>query len=157
VHSLGLLLLIAPLSLFGQGAAKGPQAPKNLKVLTPDTNILQIMRGFTTGLGVQCAYCHAQNDFASDANPKKETARKMLRMIKQINMHFPDSGNDFLNSQYLPFPEGKQYVTCYTCHQGEVKPKFDTPETVKRAPEPYGPGAQGVGVPGVPAPSPPAN
>jgi hypothetical protein len=60
----------------------------------------------------------------------------MLLMIKQINRTFPDAGNDFANSRYLPFPEGKQYVTCYTCHQGETKPKFQTPEPVKRAPEP---------------------
>ena len=159
MRSLALLLSAASLSLLAQNAGgKGgtPAPPQNLKVLTSDVNIPQVMRGFTAGLGVQCNYCHALGDFASDNNPKKETARKMLRMIRQINMHFPDAGNDFANSRYLPFPEGKQYITCYTCHQGETKPKFETPEPVKRAPEPYAPGAQGVGVPGVPPPSPPA-
>ena len=64
------------------------------------------MQTFAAGLGVQCSYCHVANDFASDDNPKKEIARTMLRMLKQINLRFPDAGNDFLNSKYLPFPEG---------------------------------------------------
>jgi hypothetical protein len=151
------VLFFAALSLLAQDQSKQavtPSASKNLKVLTTDVNIGQVMQRFTVGLGVQCSYCHAPGDFASDENPKKEIARKMLLLIKQINRNFPDAGNDFLNSRYLPFPEGKQYVTCYTCHQGETKPKFQNPEPVKRAPEPYAPGAQGVGIPGAPPPPP---
>ena len=30
------------------------------------------MRTFTTGLGVQCTYCHVAGNYASDENPKKE-------------------------------------------------------------------------------------
>jgi len=148
-----IVLFITALGLVAQDTNKqagASPAPKNLKVLTPDVNVGQVMQRFTVGLGVQCSYCHAAGDFASDENPEKEIARKMLLMIKQINRNFPDAGNDFANSRYLPFPEGKQYVTCYTCHQGETKPKFRTPEPVKRAPEPNAPGAQGVGIPGVP-------
>lgn len=148
-----IVLFITALGLVAQDTNKQAgtsPAPKNLKVLTPDVNVGQAMQRFTVGLGVQCSYCHAAGDFASDEKPEKEIARKMLLMIKQINRNFPDAGNDFANSRYLPFPEGKQYVTCYTCHQGETKPKFQTPEPVKRAPEPNAPGAQGVGIPGVP-------
>jgi hypothetical protein len=150
-----IVLFVAALSLVAQDQGKqagGPPALKNLKVLTTDVNVGQVMQRFTAGLGVQCSYCHVAGDFASDENPKKDIARKMLLMIKQINRNFPDAGNDFANSRYLPFPEGKQYVTCYTCHQGETKPKFQTPEPVKRAPEPYAPGAQGVGIPGAAPP-----
>src|SRR5437660_12364725 len=103
---------LAAFCLFAQQKEekRGPfPAPKNLQVLTPDVNILRVMQGFNAGLGVQCTYCHAQGDFASDENPKKEIARKMLRLIKQVNIHFADAGNDFANSKYLPFPEGKQY------------------------------------------------
>jgi Photosynthetic reaction centre cytochrome C subunit len=131
-----------------------PGASKNLNVLSPDVNILRVMQSFTAGLGVQCTYCHVQGNFASDENPKKETARKMLRLIKQINIHFADAGNDFANSRYLPYPEGKQYVTCYTCHQGQTRPPSQAPAPLKRAPEPYAPGQQGIGVPEA-APPPP--
>ena len=44
-----------------------------------------------------------QGDFASDDNPKKETARMMLSMAREINAKFPD---------------GKRHVSCYTCHRG---------------------------------------
>jgi hypothetical protein len=84
--------------------------PTNLKVLKVATGpeIVQVMRTFTAGLGVQCIYCHVQGNFAADENPKKEVARQMIRMSQVINSNFPD---------------GKMRVTCYTCHRGEAEPK----------------------------------
>jgi hypothetical protein len=138
-----LALMLLPTSLLAQERG-APPAPKNLKVLTPDVNVLIVMQGVNTALGVQCNYCHVQGDFASDQNPKKEIARKMFQMLKQVSLSFPDNGNDFSNSRYLPFPEGKQYVTCYTCHQGALTPASNVPDWhgPARAPEP-----------GVPAPA----
>src|ERR1051325_11124047 len=89
--------------------------PTNLKILKATTGkeIAQIMRSFTAGLGVQCTYCHVQGNFASDENPKKEVARKMIRMAQRINAEFPD---------------GKLRVSCYTCHRGDVEPKTRSEE-----------------------------
>ena len=110
-----IALLLAP--LMAQDTAKqetakkaAPGPPTNLKVLKATTGpeVSQIMRTFTAALGVQCAYCHIQGNFASDENPKKEQARKMIRMTQQINGNFED---------------GKMYVSCYTCHRGEAQPK----------------------------------
>jgi len=70
------------------------------------------MRAFNAGLGVQCTYCHVQGDFASDENPKKETARMMITMAREINAKFAD---------------GKQHVTCYTCHRGATEPATAAP------------------------------
>jgi len=123
-----LAVMASPAHLAAQAAAT------NLQVLTANVNLQTVMESFNTALGVQCSYCHVANDFAADANPKKAVARAMLRMLKQVNMHFPDAGNDFLNSRYLPFPEGKQYVTCYTCHRGDPHPqsvgnkRYDAPK-----------------------------
>jgi len=148
---------------FAQPAAQGrqngpPSTPpaSNLRVLTPDVNLLKVMTTFNAALGVQCTYCHvaADRDFANDGNPKKEIARNMLRMLKQVAMRFSDSGNDFLNSRYLPFPEGKQYVTCYTCHRGSVQVVSAVPDPhgPERAPEPGSPPpAGGRGGRGAPA------
>ena len=85
-------------------------APTNLKVLKVSTGaeVNQIMRAFTTGVGVQCGYCHVQGNYASDENPKKDIARHMITMTQQVN------GN---------FSEGKLRVSCYTCHRGEAEPK----------------------------------
>jgi photosynthetic reaction center cytochrome c subunit len=147
-HSI-ILLTLASLAVAAPAylAAQGGPAPRNLRVLTPAADIPRIMGRFNTALGVQCPYCHVANDFVSDANPKKEIARGMLRMLQLVADRFPDSGNDFRNSRYLPFPEGKQYVSCFTCHQGAPVPLSAAPDPKgpARAPEPGSPpGAPGT-------------
>ncbi len=104
----------------------GP-APTNLKVLPKETtgaDVIKVMRGFTGGLGVECEYCHAQNaqtkrpDFASDANPMKDTARYMMTMTAD------------LNDKYLQDLPGRRYgdpITCGTCHQGHSHPQVFVP------------------------------
>jgi photosynthetic reaction center cytochrome c subunit len=97
----------------GAAIAQGPQpAGTNVKVLPWGVNTRQIMAGFQSALGVECAYCHVAGDFASDANPKKETARGMMLMMLEINYRFPDA---------------KIHVTCYTCHRGQTEPKTAAP------------------------------
>jgi len=103
--------LLALLTLCAQeNQEKARPTPTNLKVLQVKTGseVSQIMRTFTAGLGVQCVYCHQQGNFASDENPKKEIARHMIQMTKRINAELPD---------------GKLRVSCYTCHRGEAEPK----------------------------------
>jgi len=108
------ITLLASLPLFAQDKQEKADTPRpnptNLKVLkvTARPEVTQIMRTFTAGLGTQCNYCHVQGNFASDENPKKETARHMIQMVQEINGKFPD---------------GKMLVTCYTCHRGETQPK----------------------------------
>ena len=94
-----------------QDKASQPQPnPTNLKVLKVTTRpeVVQIMRTFTAGLGVQCSYCHMAGNYASDENPKKIAARQMIDLTIAVNSKFPD---------------GKMRVTCYTCHHGETEPK----------------------------------
>src|SRR5438132_860826 len=110
-------LLVLPVSLFaqqagGRGATPQPAA-KNLKLLAPNTDIPLVMQSFKEALGVECAYCHVQGDFAADTNPKKEIARKMIMLVRQINSNFPGTG---------VFPVGDQAVTCWTCHRGDTHP-----------------------------------
>ena len=104
----------------------GPQAPQpqlvegaNVKVLT-GLNAQQFqeeMNFIVQGLGVTCGTCHVRGNFASEEKPQKQTARKMLEMVKAINKaNFPD---------YKP-KDGESVlgrVTCYTCHRGETTPK----------------------------------
>lgn len=107
--------LVLSLAIFAQeapkGGKKGGGPPRNLKILPADANLITTMRTFTASLGVQCDFCHVQ-DRASDENPKKEIARNMLMMVKDINAKFPD---------------GKQHVTCYTCHRGAQEPATQAP------------------------------
>lgn len=93
------------------------QAPTPQIVDTPTIRILkgltapefdEEMKQITVALGVNCGFCHVRGNFASDDNPRKLTARHMLEMTVKINQQF--------------FP-GTRTVTCYTCHQGEQKPR----------------------------------
>lgn len=97
----------------GKGKAKAP--PKNLKILTPE-NYRPLMDVFVASLGLQsqggCTFCHVQGNMSSDENPHKDMARMMLTMTREINAKFPD---------------GKQHVTCYTCHRGAPEPLTAAP------------------------------
>ena len=109
-----LLALAMGLTVSAQEEKKkaAPGPPKNLKVLPADTDIRATMAGFRVALGVQCTYCHVMGDFANDDNPKKNTARAMIRMATDINSRFPD---------------GKAHVSCYTCHRGAAEPAMAPP------------------------------
>ncbi len=85
--------------------------------------LISIMRGFSTGLGVRCQHCHVSRgadtddltafDFASDEKEAKGKARVMLRMTRAINQ------------EYLPQVKGELglRVTCATCHHGREHPE----------------------------------
>src|ERR1700722_565570 len=94
----------------GGGGKGGP--PKNLKVLPADTpNIGALMRVYMASVGaMDCNFCHDPAAGAgkdSDANPRKLKARMMIQMVMDINKSFGD---------------GKEHVTCYTCHRGTSAP-----------------------------------
>ena len=104
-----VLLLTIPIVAQEKGGRRPPPEPKNLKVLKVDrAQLIPTMRTYTSGLGVQCNFCHVQGDFASDEKHQKDIARHMITMVQEINAKFPD---------------GKEHVTCYTCHRGETEPK----------------------------------
>jgi|GEM_PF-1641695 len=126
---MSIALRLAGLSLFaaalfaqqpaaGRAGAAPAVAAKNVKVLAPTTDIAFTMRGFNAALGVQCTFCHVQGDFASDANPKKDVARKMISMIGKIDAAFPSSSG--------AYPAGYHEVDCVTCHRGAAKPVTET-------------------------------
>ena len=88
---------------------KASEVFKNVQVLkdVPSDQLIPAMQFITSSLGVQCAYCHVENAFDKDDKKTKQTARKMMRMMLDI-----DASNF----------EGKQMVTCNTCHGGSPKP-----------------------------------
>jgi hypothetical protein len=114
--SLGSLVIFSAI-LFAQPPQDGkekrvPPPPKNLQVLTVEELHSGLMQKYATALGGNCMICHVQGDFASDENPHKIVARHMITMTKEINAKFPD---------------GKDHVTCYTCHRGIHEPAMAPP------------------------------
>lgn len=87
------------------------QVQKNIQVLTgmPSSQLLPVMHFMRTSLGVRCDYCHvAENGkYWMDDKPAKQTARRMLKMVFEINK--------------ASFG-GQPVVTCNTCHRGATKP-----------------------------------
>ena len=110
---LSLLLIVPMFAQPPQAPPKGGggRVPQNLKVLTVEEE-RPMMMGMRASLGVMCTHCHVPPNYASDENPKKEVARKMMAMVKEINGKFPD---------------GKEHVTCYTCHRGKTLPEMAPP------------------------------
>ena len=103
-------------------AVKAEEVYENIQALkgVPAAEIIPSMHSFSASLGVECAYCH-DNEYETDKNPRKATARKMIRMMRTINE------NAF---------GGQLTVTCYSCHRGNVKPLPEPPvssEQPKRA------------------------
>src|ERR1700675_3460538 len=85
------------------------QVQKNIQVLKgmPSSQLLPVMHFMRTSLGVRCDYCHvAENGkYWMDDKPAKQTARRMLQMVFDINK--ANFG-------------GRTVVTCNTCHRGST-------------------------------------
>ena len=119
VLTIALVILMLPGAATAQAPVPQIVEGPNVKVLT-GLNAQQFqeeMNFIVQGLGVTCGTCHVRGNFASEDKPEKQTARKMIEMVKAINSaNFPN---------YKP-KEGESVlgrVTCYTCHQGDTKPK----------------------------------
>jgi tetratricopeptide (TPR) repeat protein len=119
-----LLAALLPVLAFSQDDWKWPEKPKNLQVMPKDwtgKRLSPVMRGFTASLGVRCTYCHVGEegkpmstyDFASDANPNKDRAREMYRMLGDINDHL---------KKIQPSSPKRVNMWCQTCHRGRPRP-----------------------------------
>ncbi len=112
-------LLCAFVILPAAGAAQAQEQPqertaeqqfKNIKVFQglPASQLIPAMSYMRAALGVQCSYCHVERDFDKDDKEEKESARKMIAMVRNIN------GANF---------GGRSEVTCNTCHHGKPHPE----------------------------------
>jgi tetratricopeptide (TPR) repeat protein len=109
--------------LAAESRWRWPENPKNLTELKGfnGEKLRPMMLGFTRALGVRCTHCHVGEDgkpletfdFASDANPNKDKARAMLRMLGSINEQL---------KQLEPGGEHRVNMWCHTCHRGRPRP-----------------------------------
>jgi photosynthetic reaction center cytochrome c subunit len=133
----GMLLAfaIAPHTGFAQAAnAKmAEEVYKNIVQLkgTPADQLQPAMQFISASLGVDCAFCHVQGDFAADDKGAKKTARAMMAMTAMINKE--------------AF-HGRQQVTCESCHRGATHPVSTPPVLESDAePKPAAPPAPAAG------------
>lgn len=92
------------------------QVHKNLQLLKgiPEDQFMDTMGFFSAALGVGCEFCHGSDSIGNwagfaEETPMKETARKMMRMVDEINK------KNFA---------GQRLLTCYSCHNGGERPKL---------------------------------
>lgn len=87
--------------------------PKNVQLLKgiSKTELSQTMNFIRASLGVHCDFCHVVGkdkwNWASDEKAQKKKAREMIQMVLDIN-----------RSSF----KGEANVTCFTCHQGQIRP-----------------------------------
>jgi hypothetical protein len=109
-----ILVLLCGLPVSAQQPARphvktAKEQFKNIKVLQklPADQLVPAMHMIEGDLGVTCGFCHVVDKWEKDDVKQKATARKMMTMMFAINK------NNF---------DGKQIVTCYTCHRGGQDP-----------------------------------
>ena len=96
---------------------------KNIQVLKgiPVDEFMGTMGVFTTSLSLCCGNCHTgagtsdpkwEDDTGSPQTARKRTARAMVQMVQNINK------TNF---------GGRQVVTCWTCHRGQLSPAVTPP------------------------------
>ena len=121
-----VLVTAATLCLAPSLLAQAPAVPNKVEsatvtVLTGLTvpQFEQEMQGFVQAIGVSCGGCHMpKGNFASDENPRKVKARQMIEMTKALNKQF------FPDHKAAEGESTLGRVTCFTCHQGDVKPRM---------------------------------
>ena len=91
-------------------SAAGQQPPR------PATrNLLAEMQSYTQALGVTCEHCHTAPANSPLPQPKKDIARKMIAMTRELNLDVQ------LATGKAPNEVTK--VECATCHRGVPIPK----------------------------------
>jgi photosynthetic reaction center cytochrome c subunit len=107
----------------GRQAQTSEQVFKNIQVLKgiPVDEFMGTMGVFTTSLSLCCGNCHTgagtsnpkwEDDTGSPQTARKRTARAMITMVQNINK------TSF---------GGRQVVTCWTCHRGQLSPAVTPP------------------------------
>lgn len=87
---------------------RAEQKYKNIQLLRgiPSERLTKIMFAFKGSLGVDCTYCHIKDQFEKDDKPQKQTARKMIQLVRDTNAKLGSTTR----------------VTCFTCHRGQTRP-----------------------------------
>ena len=92
----------------GSKEERAEQKYKNIQLLRgiPSDRLMKVMFAFKASLGVDCTYCHIKDQFEKDDKPTKQTARKMIQLVRDTNGKLGATGR----------------VTCFTCHRGQTRP-----------------------------------
>jgi tetratricopeptide (TPR) repeat protein len=86
-----------------------------LPAQTPPADIMPLMQEIVQALGVQCEYCHSAPRGSGLPEPKKDIARQMIAMTRDLNARVQGATGKSAT-------EAAQ-VKCVTCHRGVPIPR----------------------------------
>ncbi len=91
------------------------QVFKSIEILKgkPASRLPGMMKALNGLLGVECTHCHLADAWEKEEPEAKQTARRMFKMIGNVSQNYF---------------EGKNEVTCWTCHHGGPKPSSGSAE-----------------------------
>jgi tetratricopeptide (TPR) repeat protein len=78
-------------------------------------NLLAEMQAYAAALGVTCEHCHSAPPGSGEPEPKKDIARQMIAMTRELNARVQAATGK-------PAAEATR-VDCATCHRGVTIPK----------------------------------
>jgi tetratricopeptide (TPR) repeat protein len=86
-----------------------------LTAQAPPADIMPLMQEIVQGLGVQCEYCHSAPRGSGLPEPRKDIARQMIAMTRDLNIRVQTATGK---------PAGAAaQVKCVTCHRGVPIPR----------------------------------
>ncbi len=97
--------------LAGAGCLAAQTPPANIM----PQNIMPLMQEIVQALGVQCEYCHSAPRGSGQPEPKKDLARQMIAMTRDLNTRIQTATGK-------PAAQAVQ-VKCITCHHGVPIPR----------------------------------
>ena len=86
-----------------------------LTAQTPSADIMPLMQEIVQALGVQCEYCHSAPRGSGLPEPRKDIARQMIAMTRELNTRVQTATGK-------PAPQTVQ-VKCVTRHRGVPIPR----------------------------------
>ena len=94
---------------------------ENVQILDFESkrDLNKYMKSIGKDLGVKCSHCHNMDDKSIDT-PAKDITREMMKLTRYLNT--------LLNSDFSDTLNKKTYVTCWTCHHGNLEPEHTRPE-----------------------------
>ncbi|RYY37951.1 MAG: c-type cytochrome [Sphingobacteriaceae bacterium] len=135
IITIGLLSLVVFTSMVSLNNNKPAKEKlyKNLKVLPKNITKQQlhdVMEEWEHALGTKCSFCHERDtatrkmNWASDAKPEKEMARKMYKMTEMLNKKYFHAKKNEIGMM------AEEGVNCNSCHRGQEHPEV-TPASKK--------------------------
>jgi tetratricopeptide (TPR) repeat protein len=108
-----VVLIAAMIAYAANAKAQQTDAAPNVRE-APSANVVATMPAIAQALGVSCTYCHVGRRGSGVPEPKKDIARGMMAMTREINLK--------IQAATGKSPDEATRVQCVTCHRGVTIP-----------------------------------